>query len=474
MIRTAAFALATAALVGAAARPWGPGWLALVAFVPLLYVLTTERRWWHGALAGWLAFWGPGLAAFEGVAAAEAWAYPVLVAVAGVPYALAGGLVVWIGRRGGVRLAIAAFVPVWLVAEFLPAQRWLLGDFASALTAVGYSQFDTPLRSLAAWSGVSATSLAVLALNAAWVLALRERRVAGAVVTVVAVAAWLAVPVPGATAGAAERAWLRIAIAQGAVSSVDSLMARFDRDAARRMLEPYAELTRAAAARDADLVVWGETVLPHPVRAGHVPDYVAEALEPARRALVGGVAYDGQRSYNSVFHWQDGELAEVYRKRALVPINERRYTPGRALPPLDVDGVALGMGVCLDSVFGSLAREAVRAGAQILVYVTEDSFARRTVTPELHLRVTAFRAIETARSVVFANQSGPSAVVDERGNVVERIEQGDAAGVVVAVPAHAGTTPFVRLGDWVGRVCVMASVVAVVAVVAVGRDRSAA
>lgn len=471
MIRTAAFALATAALVGAAARPWGPGWLALVAFVPLLYALAAERRWWRGALAGWLASWGAGLAAFEGVAPAEVWAYPVLVAVAGVPFAVAGGLVVWIGRRGGGRLAVAAFVPVWLVAEFLPAQRWLLGDFASALMAVGYTQFDTPLRGLAAWSGVSAASLAVLVVNAAWILALHERRVAGAVVAMVAVAAWLVVPVPGVSAGAAEREPLRIAVVQGAVSSVDSLLARFDRDAARRMLVPYAELTLAAAERDADLVVWGETVLPHPVRAGHVPDYVAEALEPAPRALVGGVAYDGELSYNSVFHWQDGELVEVYRKRALVPINERRYTPGRALPPLDVDGVAVGMGVCLDSVFGSLAREAVRAGARILVYVTEDSFAGRTVTPELHLRVTAFRAIETARWVVFANQSGPSAVVDGHGNVVERIEQGDAAGVVVAVPAHAGMTPFVRFGDWVGWGGLLASIVALAAV---SRSRSAA
>jgi apolipoprotein N-acyltransferase len=388
-----------------------------------------------------------------------------------VPFAVAGGLVVWIGRRGDVRWSIAAFVPVWLVAEFLPAQRWLLGDFASALTAVGYTQFDTPLRGLAAWSGVSAASLAVLVVNVAWVLALRDRRVAPAVVAAVVVAAWLAVPVPGAAADAVEREPLRIAIAQGAVSSVDSLMARFDRDAARRMLEPYAELTRAAAERKADLIVWGETVLPQPVREGHVPDYVAEALEPAPRALVGGVAYDGERSYNSVFHWQDGDLVEVYRKRALVPINERRYTSGRALPPLDVDGVALGMGVCLDSVFGSLAREAVRAGARILVYVTEDSFAGRTVTPELHVRVTAFRAVETGRWVVFANQSGPSAVVDRHGNVIERIEQGDAAGVVVAVPAHAGMTPFVRFGDWVGWACVLASVAGIAAI---ARGRSSA
>lgn len=465
MIRAVALALAAAALAGTAARPWGPGYLALVAFVPLLYLLATERRWWRGALAGWIASWGMALAAFEGVVPAEPWAYPVLVAMAGVPFAVAGALVAWIAARGGARLAVVAFVPVWIAAEFLPAQRWLLGDFASAMMSVGYTQFDTPLRGLAAWSGVRATSLLVLAINAALFLSVRERRIVPAVAATVAAGALVVLPVPGASVSTPERDPLRIAIAQGAVASIDSLMARFDRVAAQRMLEPYVELTRAAAERDVDLVVWGETVLPQPVRAGYVPDYVADALEPAPRALVGGVAYDGERSYNSVFHWQDGALVEVYRKRALVPFNEGRYTRGRALPPLDADGVPLGMGICLDSVFGSLARESVRNGAEVLVYVTEDSFAGRTVTPELHLRVTAFRAIETGRWVVFANQSGPSAVIDARGSIVERIGHGEVAGAVVSVPAHAGVTPFVRFGDWVGWACVLATGVAVVVAV---------
>lgn len=463
MTERVALALATAALVGVAARPWGPGWLALLAFVPLLVALTSGRWPLRGAWLGWLASLGAGLAAYEGVAPAELWAYPALVAVAGLPFALAGGLVAWISRRSGPVAATVAFAPVWLAVEFLPAQRWLLGDFASAFTVIGYTQFDTPLRSLAAWSGVSATSLAVFAVNAAVFHAARTRRVVPAVVVTGVVAVLAIVPVPGASVPAPSGASLRIAVVQGAVSSVDTLMARFDRVAGERMLEPYAALTRAAAERDAELVVWGETVLPHPVRGEQVPAYVAEALAAAPRALVGGVAYDGERSFNSVFHWQDGELTEVYRKRALVPFNESRYTAGRALPPLDANGVPVGMGVCLDSMFPGLARDAVRRGAQILVYVTEDAFAGRTVTPASHLRATAFRAVETGRWLVFANQSGPSAIVDARGAIVERVAHGEVAGAVADVPALAGVTPFVRVGDWLGWACVVAMVASIAA-----------
>lgn len=459
-MRAAALALASAALLATVGRPWAPGVLAWVALVPLWIALADARRWPAAAALGWLAMLGAGVVAFEGLAPAAPWAYPALVAIAGLPGAAAA--VLWWRIRGrlGTFAGWAALPLLWTVADFLPGRRALLGDFATVVS-VATSQFDTPLRSLAGWGGTAAVTLALLTVNLGVLLALR-RRWAAAAWLIAAPIAWSLLPVPGGNVVAAGRESLRVALVQGAVPSVETLFARFDRASAERMLAPYAALTAMAVERGAELVVWGETVLPQVVVPGETPPLVAAALAPAPVALVGGVSFVGGATFNSVFHWQDGVLTEVYRKQALVPFNERQYTAGGPLPPLDVDGAAIGLGVCLDSVHAGLSRTSVHAGARLLVVVTEDGFAGRTVMPELHLRASAFRAIETGRWLVFANQSGPSAVVDPRGRVVQRIPHGERGAVLAEVPLLAGVTPFVRWGEWVGVVATLAAAALVV------------
>jgi len=458
-MRLLAAATLTAALGGLAFRLDGGAYLAWVALVPYLATVVRERRPWRGALAGAVASLGFGLAAFEGVAPVEPWAYPVLVVLAALPWALVGVGIVAAARRWGPPAGLAVAPVATAAAEFVVVQRAWMGDFANGLMQWGYSQDGTPWMQAAGWSGVTGLTLVVVGANAAWAALASLRNVRGgtrsghavivSVVAVLVVASAL-LPVPGATMPDEMREPLRVALVQGAVSSTDSLLARFDREAARAMVRPYADLTRAAAERGADLIVWGETAVPMPVRPGHVPDYVAEALAPAPVALVGGVAYAEGRSYNTVFHVEDGVMREVYRKRALVPLVERAYERGVRVPPLDVNGVPVGLGVCLDAVFGALAREAVIDGAGVLVYVTEDAFASSTITPRQHLRVAAFRAVETGRPVVFTNQSGPSAAFGPDGRAIASLPFGASVGTVVEIRAHRGVTPYARFGDTVG------------------------
>jgi len=455
MLSRVALALTTAALIATAARPFVPGYLAWVAYLPLLLALFGEPRGggggahWRAALLGAIAALGAGVVGFVGAAPVAPWAYPTLVLLTSLPNAIAIGLWSVVRSRLGDALALAALPLALTAAEFIPLQRSLWGDFANAITPLATTQFDTPLRFLAAWSGTSAVTVALLSINAALFASLLARRLHPATLLAPLIVALAYLPTPGVNEAAAV-APLRVAIVQGGVSAVETLFARFDEPAMLAMLEAHALLTERAAEAGADLVIWGETAVPAPWSPDAPPAALLAAVAPAPTLLFGAVSYDGTASYNSLMHAEGGVITEVYRKRALVPINESRYRAGVLSPALAVQGRGVGLAICLDSLYAPFSRDAVRRGAQLLVVATDDGFAGRTVTPELHLRASSFRAIETGRFLIFANQSGPSAVIDPRGRIVDRLEPGARAALLVSVPALTGITPFVRYGDTLG------------------------
>jgi apolipoprotein N-acyltransferase len=471
-----ALALTTAALIATATRPLVPGYLAWVAFLPLLIALYREPRAFPAALLGTTAALGAGVVGFVGAAPVAPWAYPTLVVLTALPSGLAIGFWSVLRRRLGDALALALFPLALTSVEFIGLQRSLWGDFANAITPLATSQFDTPLRFLAAWSGTSAVTLALLGINAALFVSLRARRLHPLSLLAPLLLALSWVPTPGVNERAANVAPLRVAIVQGGVPGVETLFARFDTPAMLAMLEAHALLTARAAAAGADLVIWGETAVPKPWDSANPPEALRTAVASAPTVLFGGVSFDGTHTYNSLMHAEGGVIREVYRKRALVPINEGRYTPGSTSPALEVQGRGVGISICLDSLFAPFTREAVRRGAQLLVVATDDGFAGRTVTPALHLRASSFRAIETGRYLIFANQSGPSALINPRGRITDQLATEERAALLVSVPANAGITPFVRYGDTLGPLAILITltslVVAGAAPVGVARSSS--
>lgn len=445
MMRAVTLGLASAALLNVAARMPLGGYLGWVALVPVLWVLGSARSTWRAGLATFIAGLGLAIPAFEGALVAEPWTFPVLVLTQAAWYAIPGVSTVLARRAIGSGLALASFPFLWVGVEYLAAQRWIWSDLANGLSRIGLIQHDTVLRGAAAWSSVSAVSLAVLFVNVAVYVVVRRRgwrAAAGALAFPVLVAIPVGWSTPTGNA-------LSVVAVQGSVPTRDILQARFDSVAAQRMLEPYRLLTERAAERDPDLIVWPETILPQPVVGAEIQPWDRDALDAASLALVGGISDTGGRTFNSLFVW-DGQVTEVYRKRSLIPWIESEYARGLALPPVPISSSRLGMGICLDSLYPAFSRDYVRGGATALVYVTNDNFALGTMTPRAHLEASTFRAIETARPMVFAAQSGPSAFVTHRGEIVSRTQERDVVALQGVLEGRTGWTPYVRLGDVLG------------------------
>ena len=101
-----------------------------------------------------------------------------------------------------------------------------------------------------------------------------------------------------------------------------------------------------------------------------------------------------------------------------------------------------------ESVFGDHTRRFVQDGANLLVALAPASgglAGRRQ-----HLAFIRLRALETGRAVVVAAPNEGSALVLPDGRATTLVSTTVPEGVRVEAPVYAGTTLYVRWGDWVG------------------------
>lgn len=436
----------SAAALNVCGRDWGLGGVALVTFLPLLHVLWHERRSARTALATAITGIPAVVITFEGALHMSVSAFVLLVITQVAWYALPGLGVARIHRRWGRGVGLLALPFLWVATEYVAGSRLLWGAWASPIS-LAYTQTDTALLLAARWSGASGVTFLLLLFNVALYLLLAQRRFVPLATSIILTAAAVLMPL---RAGVPEEDALHVAIAQGAYTNGETLTAKFDAETQDRLLHRYRRLTEAAARQRPDLVVWPESSVPMIVYEGVPYPTLLEALEPADAALVGGLLQRRGRDYNVAFLWQDRRLTDVYRKRSPVPLMESWVTPGETARPVSIGGLRLGVAICVESAYAALIRDLAQAGAEALVVLTNDTALGTTNLPVFHLKADILRAVETGRYVVHASQSGPSALISDRGDVLARSALGEEAVLHGLVEARRALTPYVRFGDVLG------------------------
>ncbi len=119
-------------------------------------------------------------------------------------------------------------------------------------------------------------------------------------------------------------------------------------------------------------------------------------------------------------------------------------------PPLKVDGQALSIDICYEDTFGEEIAAAVApqadgsAGASVLVNLSNLAWFGDTWALRQHLWIARMRALETARPVIRATNTGMTAVIDPHGQV-RAVLKPEIPGVLDAeIQGTSGLTPYVR------------------------------
>lgn len=430
-------------------------WLALFA---LWREAPTARR---AALAGFLF----GLGFFlTGVS----WIYVSLSVFGGMPWWLAGpatllyctvlalcpALAGWLFKR---RQPAAFWQQALWFAVLIAGTDWLRGWLFTGFPwlAVGYTQAPpSPLAGFAPLLGVYGLSL-LLALSAA--LLLRWR------VGVPTLALLLATGF-----GLRQIEWtqpvgepISVALLQGNIPQD----MKFRPESFVRTLLLYRDLI---ASHPAQLTILPETALPSFLDR-LPPEYVDELRALARQRggdiVVGTLTGDLETGYYNSAVSLGSAPQQTYSKQHLVPFGEfipagfawfmaqanipmSAFSAGPAKQaPMSLAGQKVAFNICYEDVFGE---EIIRAlpAAGILANLSNTAWFGRSLAQPQHLQIARMRSAETGRPMLRATNTGMTAIIDARGELVAALPAFETGVLQGEVRAHQGRTPYSIWGNY--------------------------
>ncbi len=115
--------------------------------------------------------------------------------------------------------------------------------------------------------------------------------------------------------------------------------------------------------------------------------------------------------------------------------------------------IPVGCAICYESVYGEYYTGYAAEGAEVMTIITNDAWWGDTPGYRQHLSYASLRAIETRRSIARCANTGISAVIDQRGDIVASTPWWEPAVLKGRINRNTNLTFFVRHGDIAGRVC---------------------
>lgn len=248
-------------------------------------------------------------------------------------------------------------------------------------------------------------------------------------------------------------------------------------------VQTYLNLSESLmAAQPPSLIVWPETALPfYPLTNENIGPLKKLVTGRDLALLTGAPWYEiidrkaqKVRFFNSALLLQaDGEFHGKYYKAHLVPFGEyvplKQFLPflaplveavgdfsaGTIEQPLVWQDAKAGVLICFESVFPESSRQWVKAGANILINLTNDAWYGKSSAPYHSLAMAVFRAVETRRSLIRSANTGISAFVTPAGTIDLQSEIFVPWAATRAVTLMTGETFWVRHGYLFAPACLV-------------------
>jgi apolipoprotein N-acyltransferase len=475
-----------AALAGATAilafAPFGYWPLQIASLAILFYQILRANSIKRSFLVGW-AF------GFGWTAAGVHWLYIAMHDFGGMAAPLAALavalLTLFLGAYAGLVMAAAAWLrrrwtlslPIMLLLV-LPALwavgEWLRGTVFTGFPWVvaGYAHNISPLAGYAPLLGVYGLGwLAALVAGALLLLRHRSRKFALALMLMVIGAGW----------GLKSIAWTH---AEGALISVRLLQGNVAQDEKFNPVRIEGALKMyqdAITAGRADLIALPETAVslfPNQLPSDYLPSLARFAQETGSHVLLGIPLTDGPSLFSNsalgIAPASASAPSQPYRydKHHLVPFGEfiplgfRWFVDLMTIPLGDFQRGAARQAaflvkdqrilpnICYEDLFGEeiaaqlAAPQQGQKPATLLLNISNLAWYGESIAIDQHLQISQMRTLETGRPMLRSTNSGATAIIDGRGQIVAQLAPYTSGTLAANVQGMAGMTPYILLGNW--------------------------
>ncbi len=111
-------------------------------------------------------------------------------------------------------------------------------------------------------------------------------------------------------------------------------------------------------------------------------------------------------------------------------------------------GIGAAPVICYESIWGGWVAGAVKKGAQFIAIITNDGWWENTSGKDQHLDYAKLRAIETRRWVARSANTGISAFINQRGDIVQQSKWWVRAALKQDINLNSDITFYVEHGDY--------------------------
>ncbi|MFP4095537.1 MAG: apolipoprotein N-acyltransferase [Cyclobacteriaceae bacterium] len=196
-----------------------------------------------------------------------------------------------------------------------------------------------------------------------------------------------------------------------------------------------------------------------------------EEVTPTARYSPNAGYYD---VYNTAFYLDEDNEITFYHKSKLVPgveimpypevlgfVSELLFSLGgtsggfgrqqERTVLVNKEEVGAAPAICYESIYGEYLAEFIRNGAETVFIITNDGWWGDTPGHEQHLAYASLRAIELRRSIARSANTGISAFINQRGDILQETEYWEQDVIRGTIDPNESMTFYARYGDYLAR-----------------------